>query len=193
MAAPTAALNKVAKVIMGQSPPGDTYNEDGNGMPLLNGPTEFGTTYPDCTLFTTDSRRECEAGDLIFCVRGSTTGRMNWTDRKYSLGRGVCGIRAETAAETRFVRYCIEDRLPALLQLAGGGTFPNLTKDDIEEFEIPWPANRVRIAGILSAYDELMENSQRRIRILEAMARTIYREWFVHFRFPGRVKVPLVA
>ena len=50
-----------------------------------------------------------------------------------------------------------------------------------------------RIAGILSAYDELMENSQRRIRILEAMARALYREWFVHFRFPGHEKHPRVA
>jgi len=192
MAISTAPLIKVAKVIMGQSPPGDTYNQDGDGLPLLNGPTEFGTTSPDCTQFTTDSRRECESGDLIFCVRGSTTGRMNWADRKYSLGRGVCGIRGESAAETRFVRYCIQDRLHVLLQLAGGGTFPNLTKDDIEEFEIPWPDNRVRIAGILSAYDEPMENSQRRIRILEAMARALYREWFVCFRFPGHEKHPRV-
>ena len=50
-----------------------------------------------------------------------------------------------------------------------------------------------RIAGILSAYDELMENSQRRIRILEAMARALYREWFVDFRFPGHEKLPRVA
>ncbi len=50
-----------------------------------------------------------------------------------------------------------------------------------------------RIACILSAYDELMENSQRRIRILEAMARALYREWFVHFRFPGHEKHPRVA
>jgi type I restriction enzyme S subunit len=50
-----------------------------------------------------------------------------------------------------------------------------------------------RIAGILSAYDELMENSQRRIRPLEAMARALYREWFVHFRFPGHEKLPRVA
>ena len=48
----------------------------------------------------------------------------------------------------------------------------------------PLPVQR-RIAGILSAYDELIENSQRRIRLLEAMARALYREWFVHFRFPG--------
>ena len=50
-----------------------------------------------------------------------------------------------------------------------------------------------RIAGILSAYDELIENSQRRIRILEAMARALYREWFVHFRFPGHENHPRVA
>jgi len=49
-----------------------------------------------------------------------------------------------------------------------------------------------RIAGILSAYDELIENSQRRIKILEAMARALYREWFVHFRFPGHESVPRV-
>jgi type I restriction enzyme S subunit len=46
-----------------------------------------------------------------------------------------------------------------------------------------------RIADILSAYDDLIENSQRRIRILETMARSLYREWFVNFRFPGHEKV----
>ena len=55
----------------------------------------------------------------------------------------------------------------------------------------PLPVQR-RIAGILSAYDELIENSQRRIRILEEMARSLYREWFVHFRFPGHENHPLV-
>ena len=49
-----------------------------------------------------------------------------------------------------------------------------------------------RIAGILSAYDDLIENNQRRIRILEEMARALYREWFVHFRFPGHEKVKFV-
>ena len=55
------------------------------------------------------------------------------------------------------------------------------------------PSSPTRIAGILSAYDELIENSQRRIKILEAMARALYREWFVHFRFPGHENHPRVA
>jgi type I restriction enzyme S subunit len=60
------------------------------------------------------------------------------------------------------------------------------------EFDLPPLPIQRRIAGILSAYDELIENSQRRIKILEAMARALYREWFVHFRFPGHETVHLV-
>lgn len=56
----------------------------------------------------------------------------------------------------------------------------------------PLPTQR-RITGILSAYDELIDNSKRRIKILESMARALYREWFVHFRFPGHESVSLVA
>src|ERR1019366_4478535 len=50
-----------------------------------------------------------------------------------------------------------------------------------------------RIGVILSAYDDLIENSQRRIRILETMARSLYREWFVNFRFPGHEKIKLIT
>jgi type I restriction enzyme S subunit len=58
---------------------------------------------------------------------------------------------------------------------------------------LPPPQVQQRIAGILSAYDELIENSQRRIRILESMARALYREWFVLFRFPDNEKLPRIA
>ena len=78
---------------------------------------------------------------------------------------------------------------------ASGTKVPHTAPSPISrKFEVtipPLPAQR-RIAGILSAYDELIENSQRRIRILEAMARALYREWFVHFRFPGHENHPRV-
>lgn len=185
-------LSKVATIIMGQSPSGETYNESKNGLPLLNGPTEFGTFYPIPTLYTTDSKRECQAGDLIFCVRGSTTGRMNWANQVFSLGRGVCAIRGNSPLETKFLAYCLTDKLLELLQLAGGGTFPNLTKDTLHNFKIPFPESRFEIATILSAYDDLIENNTRRIQILEEMARMIYREWFVNFRFPGHEQAKFV-
>ena len=63
---------------------------------------------------------------------------------------------------------------------------------DVSTLLPPLPVQQ-RITDILRAYDELIENSQRRIKILESMARTLYREWFVHFRFPGYENYPRVA
>ena len=80
--------------------------------------------------------------------------------------------------------------------LTNGVTVPHLNMEDVRTLPIPplplLPVQR-RIAGTLSAYDELIENNQRRIQILETMARALYREWFVEFRFPGHENVPRVA
>ena len=77
--------------------------------------------------------------------------------------------------------------------LTNGVTVPHLNMEDVRTLPIPplplLPVQR-RIAGTLSAYDELIENNQRRIQILETMARALYREWFVEFRFPGHEKLP---
>ena len=75
-----------------------------------------------------------------------------------------------------------------------GVNVPHISGKQILDFEFtlpPLPIQR-RIAGILSAYDDLIENSQRRIKILEEMARRLYREWFVYFRFPGHESCRLV-
>ena len=96
----------------------------------------------------------------------------------------------------KFYAYCF--RTPLIRQgltAQGGGTnINNLNQDILSALEVPLPPLSVqrRIAGILSAYDGLIENNQRRITILEEMARSLYREWFVNFRFPGHEKVPLV-
>ncbi len=78
---------------------------------------------------------------------------------------------------------------------ASGTTVLGIKQSELRQVRVPTfplPAQR-RIAGILSAYDELIENNQRRIQILETMARALYREWFVKFRFPGHDKIPRVA
>jgi type I restriction enzyme S subunit len=76
-----------------------------------------------------------------------------------------------------------------------GVNVPHISGRQILDYEFllpPLPIQR-RIASTLSAYDDLIENSQRRIKILESMARALYREWFVHFRFPGHENHPRVA
>mgnify|MGYP000978967915 CR=1 FL=1 len=78
-------------------------------------------------------------------------------------------------------------------QHTGIARFQWTTFSEREPLTLPPLPVQQRIAGILSAYDELIENSQRRIKILEQMARGLYREWFVHFRFPGHEGHPRVA
>jgi type I restriction enzyme S subunit len=133
-------LVDVADIVMGQSPKGDTYNHVGDGVPLLNGPTEFGSSHPTPVLWTTAPTRYCESGDLLFCVRGSTTGRMNWADKRYCIGRGVGAFRAKTGpSDTRFIYYTFIDQLDRLLSLSAGSVFPNLSRKDFETFEILGP------------------------------------------------------
>ncbi len=96
----------------------------------------------------------------------------------------------------RFYAYVFRTRLirDTLSAFGGGTNISNLNQAILSSLLVPLPhvdAQR-KIAGILSAYDDLIENNRRRIEILEEMARRIYREWFVEFRFPGHENVKFV-
>ncbi len=101
-------------------------------------------------------------------------------------------IPDKSKSDLYFVKYSLDLMRHRFLSVSRGATQDNLSLDKLLSFPIPAPDvdEQRRIGAILSAYDELMENCQRRIRILEAMARALYREWFVHFRFPGWDKLP---
>ncbi len=87
---------------------------------------------------------------------------------------------------TKFLYYALRPKLSELRSFSTGAATKFLTLTILNEtaIEVPSLDEQHRIAGILSAYDELIENNQRRIRILEDMARSLYREWFIRFRFP---------
>ena len=110
---------------------------------------------------------------------------------------GLVQIRDRKQADQHFIYYLFNSK-PVRQQIRGSASGTKIRHTapsriaDVKVSVPPLPVQR-RIAGILSAYDELMENSQRRIRLLEAMARALYREWFVHFRFPDHEKHPRVA
>jgi len=87
--------------------------------------------------------------------------------------------------DMRWAYYQLKDY--DINKLDSGSAIPSTSRDAFYEIPVALPPRPIqrRIAGILSAYDDLIENSQRRIKILEEMARRLYREWFVYFRFPG--------
>lgn len=183
-------LGDIAEIIMGQSPTGNTYNQSGLGVPLLNGPTEFGLSHPIPTTWTTEPTKLCDKGDILFCVRGSTTGRMNWADQMYCIGRGLACFRAKTGeSDTKFLFFSLMHNLNSILTLTSGSVFPNLSRGDFEKFEIFWPDNSIRkeISDALSSLDDKINLNHRMNQTLEEMARTIFKSWFVDFD-PVRAK-----
>jgi len=98
--------------------------------------------------------------------------------------------------DSKWLHYYLRDSqvIAFIAQQAVGATMPNLNTSILRSIPIRFPAltTQRRIASILSAYDDLIENNTRRIAILEEMARQIYKEWFVRFRFPGHEQVKMV-
>ncbi|MFN9624498.1 MAG: restriction endonuclease subunit S [Cyanobacteriota bacterium] len=145
-------------------------------------------------------------GDILMCMTDmkANVALLGHTARMPVSGRylvnqrvGRITVRKPEALDQHFLYYYSNS--PAyigwLRSHANSGVQVNLSTEAILNSPIacpPLPIQR-RIASILSAYDDLIENSQRRIKILETMARALYREWFVHFRFPGHENHPRVA
>ena len=107
-------------------------------------------------------------------------------------------VKDSTNCDLNFLFYALSEQetVRAIAMKAhGAANQANVSPTQVKSVDIPLPplpAQR-RIASVLSAYDELIENSQRRINILESLGRSLYREWFVHFRFRGHEKLPRVA
>ena len=145
---------------------------------------------------TQSTKKKFRSGDVLF-------GTLRPYLRKVVRARfdGVCStditvIRAKEPIDTGFLFYLIAN--PYFIDYAtattSGTNLPRAKWSVLSKIDwrIPGQEKRGKIATILSNYDDLIENNTRRIKILEEMAGTIYREWFVEFRFPGHENVKMV-
>jgi type I restriction enzyme S subunit len=130
-------------------------------------------------------------GDIVIARTGATTGWAKYIANppEAVFASYLVRIQPNESVDSRYIGFVVESQVykDFIQHHMGGAAQPNANAQVLTSFEIPLPPLPIqrRIAGILSAYDDLIENSQRRIKILEEMARRLYREWFVHFRFPG--------
>jgi type I restriction enzyme, S subunit len=138
-------------------------------------------------------------GDIILTREAplGDVGKIRTNDSIF-LGQRLYHFRPDPQKlDADFLLYTLlgDDLQGQIRGFGSGSTVEHMRLEDIPSLAINLPPLHVqrRIAGILSAYDELIENSQRRIKILEEMARALYREWFVHFRYPGHANHPRVA
>ena len=174
------------EVIMGQSPAGSSYNTGGIGVPLINGPVEFGGIDPFsntvASKFTDAPTKMCRKGDLILCVRGSTTGRMNIAGHDSCIGRGVAAIRSET--NQSWVNQFISFSRNAIYEMGSGSTFPNVSSSTLKDFAIPFPpadqrSSIVKRIESLSAETQHLESIyQRKLDALAELKQSILQKAF---------------
>lgn len=103
-------------------------------------------------------------------------------------------VANEEIADTRFVKYCFDVLQKECKQISQGTAQDNLSWEKLStiKFLVPPLQTQKRIASILSAYDDLIENNQKHIKLLEEAAQRLYKEWFVDLRFPGHENVKIV-
>ena len=142
------------------------------------------------------TRYRVSKGDVCITIVGANVGEMGVVPPELdgaNLTENAVRITSNGKIVQGFLKYTLlaQDALAQMKVLAGGAAQPKLGIYKIETIEIPLPPlpTQRKIAAILSAYDDLIENNLRRIKILEEMAQNLYREWFVKFRFPGHQHV----
>lgn len=137
-------------------------------------------------------RHVMREGDIVFSRRGDVTRRAYITRREsgWLCGTGCLLLRLNHhACDNRYlVRFLgLQTARTHLMQNAIGATMPNLNQRILSSVPVVLPPRdrQERIVDVISAYDDLIENNRRRIRLLEQAARMLYEEWFVRLRFPG--------
>ena len=127
--------------------------------------------------------------------QGDTAGRVAINKIPLTTNQACCNlIIDETKAYYEFVYYQLVTLYEKMVSLKNGGAQPNLNAAIIKSMEIKLPSLKTqhRIAGILSAYDNLIENNQKQIKLLEEAAQRLYKEWFVDLHFPGHENTKIV-
>lgn len=171
-----AKLGDIATLVMGTSPKSSDVVDYPVGIPLLNGPAEFTDKYPVPVKWTEKGIRFSEPGDILFCVR-ATLGKMNFSDRKYAIGRGLAAIRGIDELHTRYIYYTLLSTMESILRNANGTIYLSVTKSDVENFEIPLPPKDTlkRIAGILGSLDDKIEANTRLIQTIKEYMTALYK------------------
>ncbi|CDO85009.1 type I restriction-modification system, S subunit [Pseudomonas aeruginosa] len=165
---------------MGQAPEGSSYNEAGEGIPLLAGAGDFGEITPIPKKFTTEASKLSQSGDLILCIR-ATIGDLNWSDRAYCLGRGVAGLRViEDKLDASYLWYFICTHKHELASKGTGSTFKQVNRTHIAEWEIPLPPlpEQKRIAAILDKADAIRHKRQQAIQLADDFLRAVFLDMF---------------
>lgn len=178
-------LKDIANITMGQSPPGESYNEEGEGMIFFQGCTDFGNRFPSVRKFTTAPTRYAKEGDILLSVR-APVGTLNIAKENCCIGRGLAALNSK--------ENCISFLFGVMSNLkqifdrrnVDGTTFGSITKDDLFSLKVIRPDKEV-----LKKYNSIINPAfQKQNKIeLENLKLSELRDWLLPMLMNGQVSV----
>ncbi|MGA1977133.1 MAG: restriction endonuclease subunit S [Bacteroidales bacterium] len=178
-------LEDIANITMGQSPPGESYNEDGKGIIFFQGCTDFGNRFPSIRKFTTKPTRFAKEGDILLSVR-APVGTINIAKENCCIGRGLAALNSKD--------NCIAHLLGVMVNLkqifdrrnVDGTTFGSITKDDLFSLKVIIPDKY-----ILKKYQEVINPAFVKQDKIELENQQLFnlRDWLLPMLMNGQVKV----
>lgn len=178
-------LYEIANITMGQSPDGESYNEDGKGSVFFQGSTDFGWLFPTIRQYTTSPVRMAKQGDILLSVR-APVGDMNIAGNDCCIGRGLAALNSNSGYDG-FLFYVMKyfkqvfDR-----RNSEGTTFGSITKEDLFSLKLVYPTDEVlkRYDAIVSSYNKMIFK-----RSLENQQLMNLRDWLLPMLMNGQIKV----
>lgn len=174
-------LGEVCEIIMGQSPPSNSYNKQKTGLPFFQGKADFGAYFPVAKVWCSNPLKISQANDVLISVR-APVGPVNMADQKCCIGRGLTALRGKGSIDSWFIFFYfknIENNWKGR-----GSTFDAIRKKDLEEITISFPPilEQTRIATYLKEKFARTENTlstiQNQQSALDALPQAILQKAF---------------
>lgn len=178
-------LKDIANITMGQSPPGESYNEERNGMIFYQGCTDFGNRFPTIRKYTTSPTRFAKQGDILLSVR-APVGTLNISKEDCCIGRGLACMDSKNDAITYLFGVMVNLKQIFDRRNVSGTTFGSITKDDLFSLPVIIPNKKT-----VKAFQNLVFPSfekQNKIE-LENIELASLRDWLLPMLMNGQVSV----
>ncbi len=183
----TCTLSEVAHIIMGSSPKSEAYNDNGLGLPLIQGNADIKCRVSCPRVYTSDITKECTPGDILLSVR-APVGTVALSQHKACIGRGISAIKSKRKMSQSFLYQWFLWFEPKWCYLSQGSTFESINSDDIKTLKLSVPnfEEQQKIAAVLSAADTEISTLEKKLACLKNEKKALMQQLLTGKR---RVKV----
>ncbi|GCT50252.1 restriction-modification system protein HsdS [Escherichia coli] len=183
----TCTLSEVAHIIMGSSPKSEAYNDNGLGLPLIQGNADIKCRVSCPRVYTSDITKECTPGDILLSVR-APVGTVALSQHKACIGRGISAIKSKRKMSQSFLYQWFLWFEPKWCYLSQGSTFESINSDDIKTLKLSVPnfEEQQKIAAVLSAADTEISTLEKKLACLKDEKKALMQQLLTGKR---RVKV----